>query len=365
MVIVSEGIRRDLHQPLRYFRRITIFHLYKKASYGDMKPTDFYNPRAEKFTSALKLYQKIKSIQPDILQTAEPWANRTSFIITIVCYWYSLWHPVALIFPMFENRPFAKKFSKIENKIVSWWGKILSSRARLIFYMNQGAYRNLQKLKVSDAKTIRANWGTWGIDFKDFNPSATSSDLDKLYQPVLFFVGKISEAKGVPWLLEAFRRLAGEFPKVELLLAGPLENGSMLGQIKSIPRARYLGIIKNQELAHYFKKATLTIAPSITTRKWEEQVGMVNLQSMACGTPVISTRSGAIPEYITDQEGCLLVKEKSADEIYRAIKKMLGDRVFYARQVFKAKEWAKRYKVEPNIIGIEKILLKIVYENNF
>jgi len=362
LVIVSEGIRRDLHQPLRYFRKITVFHLYKKASYGDMMPTDFYNPRAEKFQSALELYKKIKAIKPDILQTAEPWANKISFVITLVCYWYSLWHSTVLIFPVFENRPFDKKFSKIQNKIICQWGKILASRSQLIFYMNQGAYKNLQKMKISDAKTMRANWGTWGIDFNDFNTRGVQKTWDRLYEPVIFFAGKISRAKGVPWLLDAFAKLKNDFPQAKLKLAGPLDEEDFLKKIKTTRGAQYIVIIKNQELAIHFQKATLTVSPSITTPKWEEQVGMVNLQSMACGTPVVSTYSGAIPEYICDRNGCLLVAEKNSDEIYRAIKKMIGDRVFYARQVEKAKQWVKRYEVQENIIGIEKILIKLIYE---
>ncbi len=45
------------------------------------------------------------------------------------------------------------------------------------------------------------------------------------------------------------------------------------------------------------------VAPSITTRKWEEQVGMANLQAMACGVPVVSTRSGAIPGVRAERRG--------------------------------------------------------------
>jgi len=166
----------------------------------------------------------------------------------------------------------------------------------------------------------------------------------------------------VPWLLDAFAKLKNDFPQAKLKLAGPLDEEDFLKKIKTTRGAQYIGIIKNQELAIHFQKATLTVSPSITTPKWEEQVGMVNLQSMACGTPVVSTYSGAIPEYICDRNGCLLMAEKNSDEIYRAIKKMIGDRVFYARQVEKAKQWVKRYEVQENIIGIEKILIKLIYE---
>jgi glycosyltransferase involved in cell wall biosynthesis len=208
-------------------------------------------------------------------------------------------------------------------------------------------------------KLQRVNWGTWGIDIQEFKPGRERSS-DKLITPTLLFVGKLSRAKGIPWILEAFAKLSQQMPGIKLDLAGPIEEKGFLSKIKPNKNIRYLGVVKNRNLPHLFRKASLVLTPSVTTKEWEEQVGMVSLQSMACATPVISTYSGAIPEYIKNGRGCLLVKEKSSPGLEKAVKKLLRDPAFYQKQRQEALDWVRQnYEVKKNIIQIEKILLDL------
>lgn len=361
LVLVSSGIRRDLHQPLRYFRAFSIFHLYRDSEYGDMETGDFYHPRAIRYQGMVDLYQKIRRLKPDILQTAEPWANNLALKITLVCYWYSILNPrIKLIFPCFENVPLNQKFSRLVARTLQWWAKILAKRTVRIFYLNRGARQNLLDCGIKEVKLQRANWGTWGIDLEEFKPRSEALEL-KRKRALIIFVGKISRAKGVPWLIDAFEGLNAELPQARLVLAGPLADADWLKNIRSNVKIEYIGAVKNKDLPPLFRRAALTVAPSVSTRQWIEQVGMVNLQSMACGTPVVSTHSGAIPEYIKDGQGCRLVQEKDAQAIRAAMKEFLLQSRFYAEQTKKAREWIENhYAVRENIAKLEKILLRLL-----
>jgi glycosyltransferase involved in cell wall biosynthesis len=62
----------------------------------------------------------------------------------------------------------------------------------------------------------------------------------------------------------------------------------------------------------------------VSTGRWEEYVGMTNLQAMACGLPVVSTRSGAIPEYVPATAG-LLVPQRDPQALAGAVLDLLSD----------------------------------------
>ncbi|TSC93473.1 MAG: group 2 glycosyl transferase [Candidatus Berkelbacteria bacterium Licking1014_7] len=361
MAILSFGIRRDLHQPLKYFQKITIVHFYFESNYNDMKPGDFSYPSAQRFSTMIDLYKKLASAAPDIIQTSEAWAtNSIALKITLVSFWYCLFHKVKLVYPVLENRPIEKKFSPVKTWLLKKWVGFFSKWADKIFYLNEGARRNLLWAALPEKKLQKAMWGTWGIDTNEFKP-AQMTIAQKYQNPLIFFVGKISRAKGVPWILDAFQIVNKKYPQVKLLLAGQPEDKKILARIERMKNARFLGIIKNSDLAKYFQKTFITLAPSITTKVWEEQVGMVNLQSMACATPVISTRSGAIPEFISDGKGCALVKEKNSSEIARALQKFLQDKKYYKDQSKKAVKWVvKHYNAHQNIANLEKKLLDLL-----
>lgn len=379
LLIVSDWIRRDLHEPLRHFKEFKIVHLYRQAGYQDMKAEDFENPRATQWHSPLDLWQKIVAAEPDILQGGEPWANRSSLTITLVTWWYKRTHPqVKLVWPSMENRPLSEKFSLYERSLLSWWGKIYGSSSDLVMYLNQGARTNLIKVGIPPSKLRHVMWATWGIDCGEFSPKPShtyTSDVSRRRPPagragnttsdvghkgkIILFVGKISEAKGVPWLLKAFQDIRSKIKDVKLVLAGPLDKKSKF-QIPNSKNIEYLGIVKNQDLPPLFRQAEVVVAPSITTKTWAEQVGMVNLQAMACGIPVITTRSGAIPEFVKDGEGTILVPERDSQAIAGTIVKLLTDSKLYSATSKKARQYVcGRYEVKKNINQVEKLLLNL------
>lgn len=362
LVIISDSIRRDLQAPLGLFKKVRITHLYRRANYRDMTPADFRIVKTLPYHSPMDLWRRLKYLNPDIIQGIEPFSGKRAMILSFVVWLYSVLVAKPYFFPVLENRPIGAKFNPLMAKIVHWWAAVYGRQAVRVLYLNDGAKRNLVEVGIPVDKLERKLWGNWGIDTREFRPLKLHKTR-KLQKPVVLFVGKISEAKGVPWLLKAMEEVVKKVPKAGLWLAGPIDPNYQLSII-NYPFAKYLGIVKNKKIAAIFRKAAVAAAPSITTKTWEEQVGNVILQAMSCGVPVVATCSGAIPEYVKDGHGVILVPEKDSLALAVAISRLLENKKIREYQSQLAKKWIVEHcEVRKNIKALDKWLETLARSN--
>jgi glycosyltransferase involved in cell wall biosynthesis len=157
-----------------------------------------------------------------------------------------------------------------------------------------------------------------GVDLDDF-PLEIGRDASK-WAGRLLFVGRIHRAKGVSTLLEATRLLPpeitldligrGDAPYVEEVrgeMAQPLLEGRV--ELAAAPRS---------DLRRIYLNADVCVFPS----EWEEPFGIVPLEAMACGTPVIATGAGGSGEYLRDGENCLLFPPGDAASLAAAVTRL-------------------------------------------
>lgn len=149
----------------------------------------------------------------------------------------------------------------------------------------------------------------------------TALDLPERF---FLFVGNIEPRKGVPRMVEAFTR-ARQRNKLEhkLLLAGKpgvryREVRKRVQALKAETHVRELGFVGDDVMPHLYNLATAVICPA----PWEG-FGLPALEAMACGTPVIASNSGALPEVCGD--AALMVKADSVAELTEAIGKVAQD----------------------------------------
>lgn len=152
-----------------------------------------------------------------------------------------------------------------------------------------------------------------GIDVQAWAPTSNPELLERWgidsSRPSIVFVGRITRQKGLPYLLEAAQALPGD---VQLILcAGAPDTEEIKQEVElrvSLLQKERSGVIwipdhlPRHELAAILTSATAFVCPSIY-----EPLGIVNLEAMACGIPVVGTATGGIPEVIADGETGWLV----------------------------------------------------------
>ncbi len=167
---------------------------------------------------------------------------------------------------------------------------------------------------------------TLGVDTLRFRPI---SDTDRnavrqelgLDPPVIGFIGRLVEAKGLPILMQALERVTAPW---SLLLLG---SGGLHERIESWADAKGFGdrvrimLLNHDKMPRYVAAMDVLVAPSQSTPQWTEQFGRMSVEAFACRVPVIGSDSGEIPHVIGDAGR--VVGEADIEGWWRAIQDLL------------------------------------------
>jgi rhamnosyl/mannosyltransferase len=141
-------------------------------------------------------------------------------------------------------------------------------------------------------------------------------------RPTLLFVGRLNYYKGVEYLLDAMSSL-----DADLLVAGDGERRDALEaratRLEVTDRVHFLGYVDEKRLHAYYDRADVFVLPSVEP---SEAFGIVQLEAMAYGTPVINTNlPTGVPWVSLDGETGLTVPPRDADALASAITELLDD----------------------------------------
>jgi len=170
-----------------------------------------------------------------------------------------------------------------------------------------------------------------GIDTAEYAPDPATDVLERWgvdpARPSVIFVGRITRQKGVPVLLRAAADLD---PSAQLVLcAGQPDTPELAAEVEGLVaelRAARSGVIWIPEMLpkraviQLLTHATVFACPSLY-----EPLGIVNLEAMACGTAVVASAVGGIPEVVSDGETGLLVPPDDPDALAAALNALIGD----------------------------------------
>jgi glycosyltransferase involved in cell wall biosynthesis len=178
-----------------------------------------------------------------------------------------------------------------------------------------------------------------GIDTDAFRPAAP----DRIPGLVLF-VGRLVEKKGCEVLIRAMEHVVRRMPAAELCVIGdgPLrESLSTLSSQLKVP-TRFLGALPATEVRLWMQKAAVFCAPSLTAANGDsEGFGMVFLEAQACGTPVVSSLHGGIPEAVSNSVTGTLTPEDDVPALAEAIEAYLASPQLGAQHGANGRAWVK------------------------
>lgn len=161
-------------------------------------------------------------------------------------------------------------------------------------------------------------------------------------RPVILFAGRIVPQKGLHVLLAALPMVLSHYPTAVLRVVGGINCGSShtdsyLASLKATAAklgnaVDFIGPVPQHEVRRYMANADVFVCPSV----WPEPFGMVNVEAMAAGVPVVAFARGGIPEAVGDAG--VLLDECSAESLSRGICALLGDSALRARYVQRARQ---------------------------
>lgn len=151
---------------------------------------------------------------------------------------------------------------------------------------------------------------------------------DNCKEPIILFVGGNLERKGLPAVLRALPSILNRHPEYKLVVVGDYANRDSMERLAADLRVQdkviFLGYQPNEIVNKWHKRAKIFVMPSLM-----EGFGIVFLEAMRTGTPVIATRVGGIPEVVTHNENGLIISPNQPDELAQSCIKLLSDSKFY------------------------------------
>ncbi len=197
-----------------------------------------------------------------------------------------------------------------------------------------------------------------GVDINKFRKVATD-DIDKMFnikdEKIVVFAGKLTSYKGVKYLVRAAKKIKG---KVLILGDGPeRKNLEKIAKDEKITNVKFLGHLGSDTdfLIKFYSRADVFVAPSI----WDEPLGLVILEAMACETPVVVTRKGGIPLAVKDGQNGLFIRPRNSKHIADEVNLLLNNDALRLKMAKKAREIAvKRFSWEAIAHRFENIYQK-------
>jgi glycosyltransferase involved in cell wall biosynthesis len=165
-----------------------------------------------------------------------------------------------------------------------------------------------------------------GVDIRHFKPLKVGKE-----ENMVFFLSVLDEFhryKGLDYLLEALKRVKKEILNVRLIVGG---EGKLLNYYKQKvtsmglgDNVEFAGFIPDEEIVKYYNKCDIFVLPSISAK--QEGFGMVLLEAMACGKPVVTTEIVGIAKDARERNCGKIIEPKNVDALADAVIEVLQDK---------------------------------------
>ena len=193
-------------------------------------------------------------------------------------------------------------------------------------------------MRTTEDKKVRPYTVYNCVNEEKFNKKITSKEREALRaefgftsaDTVVMYCGRILEVKGVKELVQAIININD--PHIKLLMIGSAISGGnaatpYVAEVQQLveqagERVKFTGYIDNHKLYRYYQSADMQVIPSL----WEEAAGLIAIEGMLSGLPLIVTKSGGMVEYATEEVAIQIEREDIIVNLEREIKELAGNR---------------------------------------
>ena len=146
--------------------------------------------------------------------------------------------------------------------------------------------------------------------------------------PHILYVGQLIRGKGVDLLLQALNRLSCDFT-ADIVGTGNAEAKlkGLCSELDLDQKVNFRGWVRNDDLGRFYAKARVVAVPS----RWPEPFGMIGLEAMHHGRPVVAFDVGGIPDWLDHLTTGILVREQDVEAFGNALERILRDGDFAAK----------------------------------
>ena len=185
-----------------------------------------------------------------------------------------------------------------------------------------------------------------GVDTERFTPDVAPMEQYCDGKQNILFLGRLEHRKGLKYLLEAYRLVKKEIPNSRLIVVGPgtrLRKGyESFVQQNHLEDVVFVGYIPEEDKPRYFKTADVYCAPSTG----HESQGIVLLEAMAVGTPIVASNLEGYAGVVTHGQEGLLVPPKNSAELAKALIFLLRDKSLRQKMGARGRITAEQYSWE-------------------
>lgn len=173
-----------------------------------------------------------------------------------------------------------------------------------------------------------------GVNDKKHNYEIESEEIKKKYQkgvgPLLIFIGRLVEEKGVGDLIEAVKLLKSQLPGLSCLIVGEGQDRKIFENLVQeyglSNNIFFPGWVEPEKIPKYLAAADIFVGPSRQAKNgWVEAQGLTFIEAMMAKVPVIATRIGGIIDAVKHEETGLLVNERSPEEIVFSVQRLINE----------------------------------------
>ena len=226
--------------------------------------------------------------------------------------------------------------------------KAIASRSAAVTVVSHDMAANLPGLTSRTGETPEVM--PMGVDTNNFHPAQRDEALRErlsIRGPIILFVGRLAEKKGVRYLLQAMPDVLRDFPDCGLVVVG---DGPLRGELEALgdelsmgSNIRFIGGVSHDELPPYYASADIFVGPSIVAQGGDtEAFGVVFAEAMAAGLPIVATSVGGVTDIVVPGRTGLLVESESPQALAAAIRQLLHSPAKASRMGALSRRWIRR-----------------------